>query len=147
MRYVMRIAEFSESSNLWTHIALLHSRQEYASFSIVSTIFRPAIAAVDGEWSAWEEVWCFHNLPTPHPSQASKKKNNKGRDRISGKEELSFLPTQKDHDMDGNKQCLGLGLKRLLLLLFPDEWLTELTNSTTRGNNKSLPGRTAQQLT
>ena len=34
MRYVMRIAEFSESSNLWTHIALLHSRQEYASFSI-----------------------------------------------------------------------------------------------------------------
>jgi hypothetical protein len=45
MRYVMRIAEFSESSNLWTHIALLHSRQEYASFSIGSptSILRSAV--------------------------------------------------------------------------------------------------------
>ena len=34
MRYVMRIAEFSESSNLWTQTALLLSGLEYASLSI-----------------------------------------------------------------------------------------------------------------
>ena len=45
MRYVMRIAEFSESSNLWTHIALSISHREYASFSVGYTIL-----------SAWASV-------------------------------------------------------------------------------------------
>jgi hypothetical protein len=36
MRYVMRIAEFSESSNLWTQIALSGYAWEHASLSIGS---------------------------------------------------------------------------------------------------------------
>lgn len=34
-RYVMRIAELCESSNLWTHIALLNSIEKYACMSDV----------------------------------------------------------------------------------------------------------------
>ena len=34
MRYVMRIAEFSESSNLWTQIALSGYPQEHTSLSV-----------------------------------------------------------------------------------------------------------------
>ena len=36
MRYVMRIAEFSESSNFWTQMALSGYAQEHASLSIGS---------------------------------------------------------------------------------------------------------------
>ena len=35
MRYVMWIAEFSESSKLWTHIALVCFGTEYASLSVI----------------------------------------------------------------------------------------------------------------
>ena len=34
LRYVMRIAEFSESSNFWTHIALSGYSWEYACISV-----------------------------------------------------------------------------------------------------------------
>ena len=37
MRYVMWIAEFSESSKLWTHIALVCFGTEYASFSVIDS--------------------------------------------------------------------------------------------------------------
>ena len=39
MRYVMRIAEFRESSNLWTQIALLGYPQEHTSLSVGLTHF------------------------------------------------------------------------------------------------------------
>jgi len=36
LRYVMRIAQLSESSNLWTHIALGQSMLQHAWSSVVS---------------------------------------------------------------------------------------------------------------
>jgi len=42
MRYVMRIAEFSESSNLWTQIALLGSPRS----TLLSVSVQPPLSSV-----------------------------------------------------------------------------------------------------
>ena len=45
MRYVMRIAEFSESSNLWTQMALLGYAWKHASLSIDSFIIEDLLSS------------------------------------------------------------------------------------------------------
>lgn len=53
MRYVMRIAEFSESSNLWTQIALLGSpRSTPLSVSVQTPLSSVCKCALAGEWES-----------------------------------------------------------------------------------------------
>jgi len=67
MRYVVRIAELSESSNLWTHIALSEILREHACFSVCNTHHRLWLffwSKLCGDWTVfmlvnlvWLTVW------------------------------------------------------------------------------------------
>ena len=54
MRYVMRIAEFNESSNLWTQVAVCFAAH-HASLSIMYTKTLLRFVTLEGEW-----VSCCH---------------------------------------------------------------------------------------
>ena len=58
MRYVMRIAEFSESSNLWTQIAVLGNASDHASLSIgfISTRQRAEIEFHESDFVLLQEI-------------------------------------------------------------------------------------------
>jgi hypothetical protein len=58
MRYVMRIAEFSESSNLWTQMALSGYSWKHASLSIS---FNPISIRMD-LWSTWCQILRYYSI-------------------------------------------------------------------------------------
>ena len=51
MRYVMRIAELSESSNLWTQIALSGQSWEHTSLSIGFNLSQQRLSLLENELS------------------------------------------------------------------------------------------------
>lgn len=74
MRYVMRIAEFSESSNLWTQIALLGSpRSTPLSVSVQQSLssvfgkkcivfFRVRVGWIMRVWAQWEFIFSYSSV-------------------------------------------------------------------------------------
>ena len=69
MRYVVRIAELSESSNLWTHIALLEIFQKHACFSVCNThqglvvsLWRLRCVVTAVSWCLEVTVCCAHSV-------------------------------------------------------------------------------------